>query len=111
MKHQVDHRDADHRLAAFGQRLVVLAQPAILAEPCKCSLYDPTLGQHRESRFAALDDLESPSTQMPGPIAQLSRIAAIGPDQFQTWEQSPALAFFAEFGQHRSEEHTSELHS
>src|SRR5580658_5073932 len=36
-----------------------------------------------------------------GPVDQLSGVAAVGPDQLQTREQSSALALFVELGQHQ----------
>jgi hypothetical protein len=40
-KHETDHGDVDHRLAGFGEVLVVFAQAALTAEPPKGALDDP----------------------------------------------------------------------
>ena len=49
VKHEVDHGDADHRLAAGGQRFVILAQAAVLAQPREGALDNPSFGQHYET--------------------------------------------------------------
>ena len=90
MKHQVDHRDSDHRLAAVGQHLVVFAVPAVSAQPRERPLHDPPLGQHLEPGqvVAAFDDFQEPATQLSGPFDQLAGIAPVGPDQLQPREQA-----------------------
>jgi len=47
MKHEIDHRDVDHRHAAVDQRFVVLAQPAVLAPPAERAFNDQALRQQR----------------------------------------------------------------
>ena len=90
MKHQVDHRDSDHRLAAAGQHLVVFAVATVSAQPCESPLHDPPLGQHLESGdvVAAFDDLQKPAAQLLGPFDQLAGISSVGPDQLQPREQA-----------------------
>ena len=93
----MDHRQVNHRLAAFRQRLVVLAQTTIAAEPSKGSLDDPTLGQNAEAGdiVAAFDDLQEPVAQFSRPLDQFSGISPIGPNSFQPRELPD------QFGQHQ----------
>ena len=94
MNHQVDHRDSDHGLAALGQHLVVLAVPAVSTQPGKGALHDPPLGQHLEPGdvVAAFDDLQKPTAQLRGPVDQLARITAVGPNPLQPREQTGEFA-------------------
>ena len=48
MHHQVGHGNEDHRLAALGQRFVVLGESSVLSEPGKGALDNPSFGQHDE---------------------------------------------------------------
>ena len=93
----MDHRHVNHCFAAFCQRLVVLAQTTIAAEPGKGSLDNPTLGQNLETGgiVAAFDDLQDPVAQFSGPLDQLAGIPPIGPDQLEPRELPDQL------GQHQ----------
>jgi len=86
----MSHRQVNHGLAAFGERLVVLAQPSVSSEPREGSFHDPSLGQDDESRHvvAALDDLQGPPPESPRPVDQLARLPAVGPDQLQPGESA-----------------------
>lgn len=92
----MDHRQVNHRLAAFRQRLVVLAQTTITAEPGEGSLHDPTLGQNPKAGdiVATFDDLQSPVAQFVRPRDQFSGVSSIGPNPFQSRELPD------QFGQH-----------
>ena len=93
MDHQVGHGNEDHRLAALGQRFVVLRQSAVLAEPGKGALDDPSFGQHNELvQQGTLDDLDKTSVPATRPVHELPGIAAIGEDPLQTPETRSQLA-------------------
>jgi len=93
----MDHDQVDHRFAAFRQRLVVLAQTAIAAEPSEGSLDNPTLGQNLEAGHvvAAFDDLQDPVAQFSCPVDQFPGVSPIGPDQLEPRE------FPDQLGQHQ----------
>ena len=87
MKHQVDHSQLDHSFTANGQGLVVLAQPAILAQPGKSAFDHPAFGQEHEAmQVRAFDDLQYPVAELSGPRDELACITAVGPDQRQSRE-------------------------
>src|SRR5579884_764094 len=85
----MNHRHIYHRLAHTRVPLLVLAQPPIPAEPTKGPLYDPTLGQHRET-YCPLHPtyyLQHPAIKDPDtPGRLLASIAAIRPNLLQTRE-------------------------
>ena len=85
MNHQVDHSDLDHAFTAVRQCLVVLGQSAVLTEPRKGALHDPTLGEDDKARgrlaFHDLDRAKKPTT---GPVYELARIPAVRKDQLQS---------------------------
>jgi hypothetical protein len=89
----MDHRPVDHRFAALGERLIVLAQPATAAEPRERSFYNPPLGQDDESRDAAktFDNLQSPPAELGRPAYQLAGVTTIGPDDLEAGKQSTNL--------------------
>ena len=93
----MDHGQVDDRFAAFGERLVVFAQPTITPEPGKGSLDDPTLGQNLEAGHivAAFDDLQYPVAHFLGPLDQFAGVAPVGPDQLELGELPD------QFGQHQ----------
>jgi hypothetical protein len=93
----VDHGQVNYCFAAFRQRLVVLAQPTIAAEPSEGSLDDPAFGQNLEAGHvvAAFDDLQDPVTHFLGPLDQFPGVSSIGPDQLEPRELSDQL------GQHQ----------
>ena len=92
MKHEIDHRDKDHRLAA-GQGFVVFAVATVTSQPSEGSFHDPPFGQDLEPRRigAPFDDLQTPAApQIYNPVQPLPSVAAIGPHQPQptpTWTQ------------------------
>jgi len=88
MNHQVDHGESDHRFAAGREGFVILAEPAVLAEPAEGSFDDPAPWQHHERRQVGVpfDDLKHPLAQRHRPVNELPRVACIRPDQFQSRE-------------------------
>ena len=89
----MDHGPVDHRFAALGERLVVLAQSAVTAEPRERSFYNPTLGQDDESRDPAqtLDNLQSPPAEPSRPAHQLAGVPAVGPDDLESGKKTANL--------------------
>ena len=84
MKHQINHGQVDHSLATGRQRLVVLAQPPILAEPAEGTFHHPTSWQYRETmQVATLDNLSDPSECPSGPIHECPGIVSIHPYSLQ----------------------------
>lgn len=84
MEHQVDHGNADHGFAAFGERFVVLGQSPILAQPSEGALHDPPLRQYFERmRFRPLHDLNDPPVPADRPVDESSGVTAVGPDHAQ----------------------------
>lgn len=84
MNHQVNHGQVDHSFATGWQRLVVLAQPPILAEPTEGPFHHPTSGQHDEPmQLATLDNLNDPSERTSSPFDEYPGIASIDPDPLQ----------------------------
>jgi len=89
MKHELDHRNEDHRFATRRQRFIVFAQPATLAEPAKRTFDNPTFRQHHElARIGALDDFDDATEPLLGDVHKLAGIAAVGPDQFEPFESA-----------------------
>lgn len=89
MKHQIDHGDVDHRFATDRIGFVVLAQPAILAEPAERPFHNPTFGQrHKAADRNSLDDLDHPSEHLPGFLHKIAGVTSVGPDDLQAAEQS-----------------------
>ena len=86
MNHHVDHDEVDHRFAGGRKHFVVLAHSTIPADPCEGALHDPAFGQHRKAddRVGTFDDVQRPTAERFGPFDQLARVAAIGPDFFQS---------------------------
>lgn len=83
-RHEADHRQLDHRLGTGNPVLIVLAQPATLAQPGKRALHDPALGEHLEPFGSGVlgHDLQRPSL-LRHPPRQLPGIAAVGPQALQ----------------------------
>ena len=69
-----------HRLTAFGQKLIILAQASVTRQPGKRALHDPTLGQHHKPFLCvrALDNLEVPFIEVGTNVLQLPGIRPIG---------------------------------
>jgi hypothetical protein len=91
--HEMDHREADPRLAAATRLLVVLGQPSILRQPTKCPFDDPAFRQDHEpfGAFRSLDDLQHPAGKGEHPVDQLSGITAVGPDPLQPGKRAAQL--------------------
>ena len=93
MKHQVDHRNQDHGLTALCQGFIIFGQSAVLPQPGEGSLYDPALGQHHEMMDrGTLHDFHEAPKPTACPVHELSRIAAVGKDQFQSSQPGPQLS-------------------
>jgi len=88
MDHQINHRNQDPCLAAFGQVFVVFAQPSIAAQPAKGSLHNPAALQDDEPFVGPFDDFDDPGKCRQGPADKLPGVAAVGPDQSQAREAS-----------------------
>lgn len=86
MNHHVDHNEIDHRFARGRERFVVLAHSTIPTDPREGALHDPAFRQHREAddRIAAFNNRQHPAAERLGPFDQLARVAAVGPDCFQS---------------------------
>src|SRR5271167_2063003 len=67
---------------------IILAHPAKSSQPPEGSLDDPTAGQELETFdvIRSFHDLEGPTALASDPFHQLARVAAIGPNQLQSWE-------------------------
>ena len=88
------HCPVDHGFAAVGERLVVLAQSAVAAEPRERAFHNPTLGQDDESGAVAqtLDDRHRPAAKLSRPVDQLSGVTPVGPGDFEPGEEAAKLA-------------------
>src|ERR1035437_152744 len=89
----MNHGQINHRLAAVGQSLVILAQPTVAAKPAKGAFHNPSLGQDDEALdvVATFDDLQQPAAKVLDPADQLPGIAAVGPDQLQPRQPADQL--------------------
>jgi hypothetical protein len=91
--HQMDHRQADPRLATRARLFVVLRKPTIFRQPAKRTLNDPAMRQQDKalSVVRAFDDLQDPSSEGGDPRHQLAGVVAVGPDQPQPGKSAPQL--------------------
>jgi len=82
----MDHRDVDYRFGGVGFAFVVLAQPAPSSQPAKGPLHNPALALHLEAlgSWSWFDDVEAFSELLPNPIDQLTSIATVGPNYFNS---------------------------
>ena len=94
MKHQIDHAYKDHGFTAGDERFVILAHSAVATDPGESALHDPSFAQHDETDIfvAPLHNIQDPASQGFRPEHELTRVAAIGPNAFQSWVQATALA-------------------
>ena len=88
MNHKINHSNLNHRFTAVCQRLIVLAQTAVLTQPRESSFDHPSPRQNHKSlhTVTSFDNPQNPMTKIRYPINELAGIAAIGPDQRQTTE-------------------------
>lgn len=86
VKHEVCHRQLDHRDAAFGLRLVILTQPAVSAQPAEGAFDNPAFGQHLEALHivAALHNLDLTAQTPRGLREVLTAEPAVGPEFFES---------------------------
>ena len=85
-REHADVRDEDPGLGGFDGSLKVLSQPSASAQPCECSLYDPTARQDLEAFGAvrSLDDFHRELADLLQGVPQFRPgIAAIGEDMAQ----------------------------
>lgn len=81
MDHQVGHSNENHRLAALRQRFVILGESAVLSEPGKGALGDPSFGQQDELvGQGTLDDLDKASLSPAGPVDKPPGVAPVSED-------------------------------
>jgi len=109
MQHQVDHCQIDHGFAAGWQRLVVFAQPTVLAEPAKGPFHNPAFGQNNEAmQVTAFNHLNHPCECLLSPIHKRPGISGVDPDSFQPLKPATQL------GQHQPSSipilHVSRVH-
>jgi len=88
MNHHIDHDQVDHCFAGGREYLIILAHATIPTDPRERALHDPAFWQHREAddRVGAFDAVQHPTAERFGPFDQLARVAAVGPDFFQSRE-------------------------
>jgi hypothetical protein len=92
MQHQINHGQVDHGFTAGRQRLVILAQPPILAEPAKGPLHDPPLRQdYKVMQVTTFDNLNHPAEHPSGPIHESPGVASVDPDALQPTQPSAQL--------------------
>ena len=78
-EHDSDHGEADEGGDGSGIALEIACQTAVAADPCECTLDNPSLGQDNEvARIAAFDDLQCPAT-------------GIGDDLLHLWPLIPCI--------------------
>ena len=84
-EHETNHSQIDHGFAGLGLSFVVAIESAVASEPAEGAFHHPAARQHFEGMKAgALDDLEGAAPPSPRPTQQCSRVAAIGPDVFDS---------------------------
>lgn len=66
----------DKGLTRFGQVLVILGEPPVLAQPCKCPLHNPALGQYLEANH-----IRSVPHELHQPVAHVRQ--TLTPEVFQ----------------------------
>ncbi len=92
MNHQVDHSDDDHCLTTGRQCFIVFRQSAILSQPGKRALDDPSFRQHDEPiQHRTFDDLDETPVPPACPIDEPTGIATVGKDQLETSEARSQL--------------------
>src|SRR5208282_385377 len=70
---------------------IILAHSAKPSQPGEGSLHDPAARQELESLdvVGSFHDLQDPAALALDPLHQLASVAAISPDQLQSWEVVP----------------------
>ena len=86
MQHQVNHCQVNEVLRCLGQQFIILAQPPVTREPGKGAFDDPAVRQNLEVLGVgpAPNDLQDGIREFLDPCFQFPRIAAVGPDAFQS---------------------------
>jgi hypothetical protein len=93
----MNHRNMNPGFRTCRQHLIVLAEPAIAAQPTKGALHHPPLGQHFKAVAApgTFDHPDEPAAQGIGPLDQRPAIHPVSPDQLEPGEVP------LELGQHQ----------
>ena len=86
--HQVSHGDANHRLAALREELIILVQSPVFVQLTECPLHAPPFGQNHKPFHVVggLDNLETNlarASKLPHPSDEWPRLGAIGPNTAQ----------------------------
>src|ERR1700719_23030 len=84
----MNHGDVDHCLTSVRKALVIFAEATITSQPTKGPLHHPAARQEHETFDSnrSQDGLQNPPTGGLSPFYQLASVAAVGPDDFQTWQ-------------------------
>jgi len=79
----LNHRNEDHGFAGVSAEFVVLAEPAVTPKPTERPFHHPASRQDLKTRGLPrpFDNFQKPTATVFDPSDQLTRIAAIGPDQ------------------------------
>lgn len=92
MQHQIDHCQIDHSFTAGRQRLVVFAEPTILAQPAERPFHNPAFGQDNEAvHLTTLNNFNNPAEGLLRPIHKSPGISSINPDSLQPPEAATQL--------------------
>jgi len=116
MNHQIDHRDQNSSLAAFGTVFVILAQPPVMAQPAERALDYPAMRHNRKAFGRLFDNLDDPREGQQRPLDKLSGIATVRPNQLQSRisvahpfeRQPPAVAVLNVSGMHHRRQDQSQ---
>src|SRR5271165_3733172 len=120
-EHQMGHGDVDPQLARLLRPLVILAQPAISAQPGERPLDDPPPRQHLELLLplGADDQLEDPAAEFRGPLRDPAVVDPVGQDFLQPRESAhqllqdrlgPVPVLDARRVDHRRHDHPQRVH-
>ena len=90
----MDHGNLNKSFTCFGKFFIVFAKSTTTTEPSEGPFHDPTTWQNVKALdvVAALDDLQYPAARLLHPLDQLSAVAAIRPNEFQS--RKIAFCFF-----------------
>jgi hypothetical protein len=89
-KHQTDHRNVNHGFTGLSQKLIVLGQSTLSAEPSEGSFHNPPSWKHMKTfLIGSFDDLQIQRVelaQLENPLNEFSGISTICPDEFEAHE-------------------------
>ncbi len=88
------HRQADHRLAAYRQELMVSDQAAVFAQPCKGTLHHPAVWLNRKALLLSggPHDFQCPTARGSRPMNQFATVCSIRPHSFEARKRAQAVA-------------------